>query len=74
MIGTALVSTTEGCNDNIPVTPNYSNISQSFFSPKNKCARKYLKQFPKTLEVKPKTYVWILCAAKAKQLEIKGGN
>ena len=36
MIETALVSTPEGYNYNISLTPNDANMSQSFFSSKNK--------------------------------------
>ena len=45
MIEKASVSTPEGCNGNSSTTQNDSNISQYCFSPQNKCARKYLKQF-----------------------------
>ena len=53
------VSTPEGFTDNIPTSPSQS------VTLKNPSARKSLRQFLDTLEVKPKTYVRRFCAAKS---------
>ena len=63
-----MVSTTEGCTDNILITPNQ-------YGPNRKpIARKPIHQFSEALYVKHKTAVLRLGAAKAKCKAIKTGN
>ena len=63
-----MVSTHEGCTQNSPMTPT------SYVSTKNTSARKPLREFTETLDVKHKTDVWRFSTAKAKHKEIKTGN
>ena len=61
MIEEAMVSTPEGCTNNIPMTPN------PYVSNKKLSARKSLYQFTKTLNVKHKTTVCKFVATKKRQ-------
>ena len=63
-----MVSTPEGCTNNIPMTPN------PYVSTKNTSAGKSLRQFSDILDVKQMTDVHGLCAAKEKCKKIKTGN
>ena len=56
MIEAEMVSTHEGCTENIPMTPN------PFVSTKKPIVRKPLSQFSDTLYVHHKTAVHCLCA------------
>ena len=58
MIKAALVSTTEGCRDNSTMKPN------PYVSTKNPRARKLLRQFTETLDVKHKNVFCRFGAAK----------
>ena len=60
-----MVSTSESCTDNSPMTPNPS------VSTKNPSARKSLYQFTETFYFKHKTSVRSFGAAKAKHKAIK---
>ena len=68
ILESAMVSTPEGSTDNSLMTPNPS------VSNKNPSAIKSLHQFSETLDVKHKTAVRRLGAAKAKCKAIKTGN
>ena len=63
-----MVSTPEGYNINIPMTPN------QYDSTKNPSARKSLRQFSETLDVKHNTAVCRLGTAKSKHKKIITGN
>ena len=65
MIKSSLVSTPEGCTDNILMTP------KPYMYTKNTSARKPLRQFTETLDVKHKTYVLRFGASKAKRKATK---
>ena len=67
-IESTMVSTTEGCTKNILMKPN------PYLSTKNPIARKSLRQFSETLDVKHKTSFHSLGAAKAKCKSIITGN
>ena len=58
IIEAAMVSNPEGFTDNSPISPSQS------VTVKHTSARKTLKQFLDTLEVKPNTAVCRFCAAK----------
>ena len=64
-IESTMVSTTEGCTKNILMKPN------PYLSTKNPIARKSLRQFSETLDVKNKTFVCGVGAAKAKHRAMK---
>ena len=58
ILESGMVSTPEGCNDNIPIKPN------QYEPMKNNSVIKSLRQFSETLDVKHKTYVCRSGAAK----------
>ena len=63
-----MVSTPEGCNDNITMTPNQSDPTKTF------SAIKSLRQFSEALGVKHRTAVCGLGVAKANNESIRTGN
>ena len=68
MIEKAMVSTSEVCTNNIPMTPN------PFVSTRNPSAQKQLCQFTETLNSKHKTSICTVCTFKAKGKAIKKIN
>ena len=64
----AMVSTPEGCNTNSTMSPNQSE------STKNPNARKNLRQFSETMDVKHNNDVRRLGAYKEKRKAIRAGN
>ena len=63
-----MVSTTEGCTDNSPMTPN------QYYPTKKPIERKVLRQFSEALYVKHKTDVHRLGVAKENHKVIRTGN
>ena len=63
-----MVSTPEECTYDSPIIPNQSERTQ------NPSERKWIRQFSEALDVKHKTSVCGLGAAKSKRKSIKTGN
>ena len=68
MVESAMISTPEVFTDN-------STISYGPYVPvKQPSTRKFIRQISETLDVKPRTGFWRLCAAKSERKEIRSGR